>query len=240
MANSMRDLLLEEALAHDIALSQNQVKQFLSYLALIQRWQKTAVRLVGSDEPAKLVGVHVADAFSIYQCINRLKGRKLVDIGSGAGFPGLCLKIVEPTWQLTLLEASAKKTAFLAKAKTALRLEGLEIVRGRAEELAHDCRMREQFDLATLRAVANLPKSIETGLPFVQVGGFLVVARGKSSRGDVETARDLGRRLGAERVIVYAGSLGDAPLRGSIMVFTKTKRAGRVSPGSAERTGEVC
>ncbi len=223
MSNIMSDLLWEEAIRHRVILSHNQVEQFLSHLNLVRRWQKSAVRLVGSDEPTKLVGEHVADAFSIYHCINRWKGKRLIDIGSGAGFPGLCLKIVEPELQLTLLEASVKKAAFLAKAKAELALEDVEIVRGRAEKLAQEAGLREQFDLATLRAVANLPKSIGTGLPFVRVGGSLIIARGRASAADVETARNLGRRMGAGRVVVHSGSVAGVPLRGSIMVFRKTE-----------------
>ena len=224
MGNSMRDLLEREATRYCVALAESQLEQFVSYLNLIQRWQKSAVRLVGSDEPEKLVGVHVADAFSIYRCVNTWKGKKLIDIGSGAGLPGICLKIVEPGLELTLLEASAKKAAFLGKVRTELGLEDVQIVRGRAEKVAHEPGMREQFDLATLRAVANLPKSIERGLPFVRVGGSLVVARGKSSSADVETARETGVCLGAGRIAVLAGSVGGAPVRGSIMVFVKTER----------------
>jgi len=224
MGDNMRDLLLREATRCCVPLSESQLEQFVSYLNLIQRWQKSAVRLVGSDEPAELVGVHVADAFSIYQCVNAWKAKKLIDIGSGAGFPGVCLKIVEPGLELSLLEASAKKAAFLAKVKAELGLDDVEIVRGRAEKLAHEPGMREQFDLATLRAVANLASSIETGLPFVGVGGSLVVARGKSSRADVETAREIGERLGAGRIAVLAGSVGGAPMRGSTMVFVKAER----------------
>jgi len=227
MPNSMSDLLWEEALRHRVTLSHNQVEQLLFHLNLVRRWQKSAVRLVGSDEPVKLVGEHVADAFSIYHCINRWKGKNLIDIGSGAGFPGLCLKIVEPELQLTLLEASAKKAAFLAKAKSELALEDVEIVRGRAEKLAHEVGLREQFDLATLRAVANLTKSIGTGLPFVRVGGSLVIARGRTSGADAETARDVGQSMGAGQVVVHSGSLAGAPLRGSIMVFRKTEPADR-------------
>lgn len=230
MADSMRDLLCEEALRRGITLSENQVEQFVRYLALIRRWQKSAVRLVGSDEPTKLVGIHVADAFSIYLCMNRWKGKRVVDIGSGAGFPGVCLKIVEAGLRLTLLEASARKAAFLAKAKAEVGLEEVEIVRGRAEKLAHQVGFREQFDVATSRALANLPRSIETGLPFVRVGGSLVVPRGKSSGADVQTARDVGQRMGAGGVVVHSGSLGGAPLRGSIVVFTKRERTENCYP----------
>jgi 16S rRNA (guanine527-N7)-methyltransferase len=230
MPNSLSVLLCEEAVRHRVTLSRNQVEQFVSHLNLVRRWQKSAVRLVGSDEPVKLVREHVADAFSIYRCVDRWKGKKLIDIGSGGGFPGLCLKIVEPELQLTLLEASAKKVAFLVKAKAELALEDVVVVRGRAEKLAHEVGFREQFDLATLRAVANLPKSIETGLPFVRVGGLVVVARGRSSGADVEAAREVGQRMGAGRVVVHSGWFAGAPVRGSNMVFRKAKPTGSCYP----------
>jgi len=223
MADNISDLLWQEARRHGISLSEIQAAQFEAYLKLVQQWQRRVVRLVGSDTAGKLVRVHVADAFSVHRCIDEWKGKKLIDIGSGAGFPGICLRIVEPDIRLTLLEASAKKTAFLSKAKAELGLGDVEIVRGRAERIAQEGRFREQFDLATLRAVAKLAKSIETGLPFVRVGGSVVVVRGRSSEDDVRTAGEVGAQMGAGQVVVHSGSVAGAPIRGSVVVLTKTE-----------------
>jgi len=93
-------------------------------------------------------------------------------------------------------------------------------------QLAHEVELQEQFDVATMRAVANLQKSIETGLPFVRAGGSLIVARGRSSRADIETAWSVGGLLGAGEVVTHSGAEGKATIRGSIIVFTKTDGAG--------------
>jgi 16S rRNA (guanine527-N7)-methyltransferase len=220
-AASIRALLREEAQGQEITLSEKQLGQFSSYLQLIQQWQRSVVRLVGSDEPRTLVETHIADAFCIYRCMNRWKGSKLIDIGSGAGFPGVCLKIIEPGLHLTLVDASAKKTSFLAKVASDLALERVKVIRGRAEQLGHEAALREQFDLATMRAVADLPRAIELGLPFVSVGGHLIVATGTPSREDLEVARRIGRSLGAGEMTVHGGLLGEVPVRGSIVVLAK-------------------
>ena len=239
MAESMRQLLEGQARRHGVALSEKQTEQFLSYLQLIQKWQENAVRLVGSAEPAELVGKHVSDAFSVYNCLGRCQGGKLIDIGSGSGFPGLCLKLVEPRLDVTLLEASSRKASFLAKARAELGLRGVRVVRARAEEIAEDDGFREEFDLATVQGVASLPRVIQLGLPFVRIGGSLVVARGRSSRADIETAESIGRSLGAREVIVHSGSVGNAPIRGSIMILVKVTGAGkgfRIGGSRAEGT----
>ena len=234
-AESRRRLLQEVALRHHIVLSEKQLEQFSSYLTLIQRWQRTVVRLVGKDDSPTLIEAHVADAFCIYRSMNRWNGMKLIDIGSGAGFPGVCLKIIEPGLHVTLLDASAKKTSFLAKATTDLGLEGVEVVRGRAEQLAHEAGFREQFGLATMRAVVNLARGIEIGLPFVRVWGHLIVARGTVSRRDAETVARVGPVMGGGEFVVRAGLLGDFPVRGSIIVLGKVNRTERCYPRARGR-----
>jgi 16S rRNA (guanine527-N7)-methyltransferase len=215
----MRGLLEEQARRHRVALSENQVDQFLHYLTMIQKWQKTAVRLVGSAEPDELVGKHVSDALALYMCIGDCAGKKLIDIGSGAGFPGLCLKVIEPGLDVTLVEASARKSSFLAKVKVELGLRGLSVVRGRGEDIACERRFCEQFDFATLRAVASLPLAIELGLPFVKVGGRLFLVRGASSDEEIETASLSAAPLGGGQVTVRPLSVeGGDEVRGSIMI----------------------
>jgi len=222
----MRGLLEEQARRNRVALSENQIDQFLHYLTMIRKWQKTAVRLVGSAEPDELVGKHVSDALALYMCIGGCAGRKLVDIGAGAGFPGLCLKLIEPGLDVTLVEASARKAAFLAKVKVELGLSGLSVVRARGEGIASEARFREQFDLATLRAVASLPRAIELGLPFVRVGGRLFLVRGASSEEEIETASSSAAPLGGGQVTVQPLSVEGGGVRGSIMIVRKESGGG--------------
>lgn len=239
MAEKIRGLLEEQARRHRVALSEDQIEQFVTYLKLIQEWQKRAVRLVGSAEPAELVGKHVSDSFAMYNCIGRCGNKRLIDIGSGAGFPGLCLKLIEPSLTVMLLEASARKASFLAKIRADLGLVGLEVFRGRAEDIAQDERFREQFDVATIRAVTRLPRAIELGLPLLRPGGSLVLARGVTSRCDVEMVERIGGRLGAGEATVYSGELKGVLLRGSVLVVGKAVEGGKARPrvgsGAEER-----
>lgn len=113
---------------------------------------------------------------------------RCIDVGSGAGFPGLPLKIIRPELQLTLLEAAEKKTAFLRHIVERLGLEGVEVVTARAEEAGHDPRYREQYDVALARAVARMPTLAEYCLPFCKVGGRFVAQKGAAIQAELESA----------------------------------------------------
>ena len=121
-----------------------------------------------------------------------------IDIGSGAGTPGLPIKIVRPALRITLLEATAKKAVFLEKAVSALGVEDVEVVAARAEELAHDPGHRESYQLALARAVAPLPALIEIALPFLAVGGRLATPKGSSARDEVAASANALAMCGGE------------------------------------------
>ena len=106
----------------------------------------------------------------------------LLDIGSGAGFPGLALKIVRPEWNVTLLEATGKKVTFLRHIIETLQLEGIVAMQGRAEELAHQETYRAKFDLVTARAVASLSALLEYSAPYCRVGGSIILPK----KGDLD------------------------------------------------------
>jgi len=232
-------LVRDAASRHGIELSEKQVGRFSSYVKLIQQWQRTVVRLVGNDDATVLVTDHVADAFRTYRCVDAWKGKRAVDIGSGAGFPGVCLKIVEPELHLTLLDARTKKVAFLTRVAADLGLDGVEVVRGRAEELAHEGEFREEFDIATMRAVARLARAMEIGLAFVGVGGVLVVRRGGTSGEDIGVAERCARRYGGGQVVVHRDAILDRRSRGSCIVVAKTESMDRRYPrGPAGDDGE--
>jgi len=129
-------------------------------------------------------------------------GIRAIDVGAGAGFPGLPLKIVCPGLQLTLLEATGKKVGFLEHSVSRLGLEGVEVIKGRAEELGRDAAHRERYDLALARAVAELPVLVEYALPFCRLGGFFVAqkaadgdAEAKAAEGAIATLGGILRRI---------------------------------------------
>ncbi len=146
--------------------------------------------------------------------VDQLGGaRRLVDVGSGGGLPGLPLKIARPDLEVTLIEADGKKSAFLVHACARLGLQGVEVVNRRAEEAAHDPRLRETFDLAVARALASMPTLAELCLPFVRVGGRLLAQKTE--------AEDL---AGAERAIE---AMGGGPAR-VVPAPSAARRAGTI------------
>lgn len=151
---------------------------------------------------------HVLDSLAALPAIERRvpDATRVVDVGSGAGLPGLALKIACPAWTITFVEATSKKAAFLVEALGTLALAGADVLAERAEAVAHRDGYRERFDVATARALGPLPTVLELTLPFVRVGGLAIAYRGA----DAQAAEDAGvalerlggRLLGVERALV--------------------------------------
>jgi 16S rRNA (guanine527-N7)-methyltransferase len=125
---------------------------------------------------------------------------QLIDIGTGAGFPGMVLKIARPELDVTLVDATGKKVGFLQHIIQDLNLSGVQAVHGRAEELAHSEDFREQFDIVTARAVAALPTLLEFCIPFINVGGHAIFPKGANIESELEEGDHAARTLGARIV----------------------------------------
>src|SRR3990172_2559568 len=150
---------------------------------------------------------HFLEPLALLAALERLGplGADAIDIGSGAGFPGVPIKIVRPELRLTLLEANGKRAAFLERLVQRLGLANVTVVNQRAEEAAHDGAHREAYDLALARAVAPLPVLVELALPFLRIGGALAAPKGSGARREIaEAASALAACGGA---VEYAGAL---------------------------------
>lgn len=131
---------------------------------------------------------------------NGVSEPRLVDVGSGAGFPGLVLKIVRPALQVTLIDATGKKVRFLDEVIAAAGLKGIQTNHGRAEELARDANFRERFDFATARAVASLPVLLELTTPFLDIGGLALLPKGLDLTSELKQGARAARMLGCRIV----------------------------------------
>ena len=165
-----------EGLQHlHLHLSEHQVEQLLRYCQELLDWN-TRMNLTAITDPEEVWLKHFLDSLSLLSVYDKPQAR-LLDIGSGAGFPGLPLKIVRPQWQVTLLEATGKKVTFLQHIIDVLQLTNVIAIHGRAEELAHKREYRATFDLVTARAVASLPTLLEYTAPFCRVGGLIILPK---------------------------------------------------------------
>ena len=150
--------------------------------------QNQVMNLTAITEPDQVADLHFLDCAALLTLGYDFKGKSLIDVGTGAGFPGLPLKILEPTLRLTLLDSLGKRVAWLETVGAALGLEGVTFLHARAEEGSHDPALRESFDFAVSRAVAALPLLCELCLPYVKVGGFFLAMKSVDSAAEVEGA----------------------------------------------------
>jgi 16S rRNA (guanine527-N7)-methyltransferase len=161
-------------------------------------------------------------------------GSPVIDIGSGAGFPGVPIKIARPDLEMTLLEATEKKAVFLGGLIVRLGLSGVRVVHGRAEDVAHDREQREVYTLALARAVAPLPTLVELALPFVRVGGYLATPKGSAAAREMREAANALRVCGG--AIVQMSKLdvpppGPAPTLVLVRKFAETPERYPRRPG---------
>ena len=195
----MKESLRAEAARLGIALTEAQLEQFCTFgEALIEK--NKVMNLTAITEPEAVAKLHFADCLALLNCTD-FQGKRLIDVGCGAGFPGVPLKLGEGSIRLTLLDSLQKRVNWLKEILGDMGVEA-ECVAARAEEYGH----REEFDIATSRAVARLNILAELCLPFVKVGGLFLAMKGAAAPEELEEAKSaislLGGRL--ERVYTYS------------------------------------
>ena len=158
-----------------LALDTQQQEQLLRYRQELLDWN-SRVNLTAIKDPEEVLIKHFLDSLSLLSVYDQSEA-KLLDIGSGAGFPGLVLKIARPQWHVTSLEATGKKVTFQKHIIDLLHLDGIVTIHARAEELAQNQIYRASFDAVTARAVASLPALLEYSAPYCRVGGEIILPK---------------------------------------------------------------
>jgi 16S rRNA (guanine527-N7)-methyltransferase len=217
----------------DPLVSEQQLQLFLRYRQELIEWN-SRFNLTAITDPDEILRKHFLDSASMLAVYDKHQVRAL-DIGAGAGFPGLPLKILRPQWRVVLLEATGKKVTFLRHMIETLELREIEAVQGRAEELARQQAYRASFGLVTARAVASLPILLEYAAPFCRVGGQIILPK----KGDVTeelahgklAARRLGAVLRADKAVTLPG-LEDGR---RLLVWEQVKKC----PESFPRSGSL-
>lgn len=176
-------------------LTPAQVAAFETYAAELRAWNER-FNLTAITDPEGIQVKHFLDSLSLLTVLPANAAGRLIDVGTGAGFPGLPLKIMLPDLRLTLVEATGKKVTFCEAVAATLGLREVTVVKARAEEIGQDPAHRAQYDWAVARAVAPLPVLAEYLLPLVRVGGQAIAQKGQSAPAEVETAAAAVQRLG--------------------------------------------
>lgn len=201
----MRQTLLAGLPAYSVTLSDGQIDTLCRFgEALIEK--NAVMNLTAIIEPSAVAQLHFLDCIALLNAAD-FHGKRVIDVGCGAGFPGVPLKIAEPSIRLTLLDSLAKRMNWLSETLPALGVDA-EIITARAEEFA--AQRREQYDLATSRAVARLNVLAELCLPYVRVGGKFLAMKGALAQEEVEEARRGIEKLGGRVSRIFEYPVADA------------------------------
>lgn len=208
----------QEAMISEYSLNESQVSGFERLMKLLMGRENSVLTSV--KDPDEIVRVHFFDSLSLLQLPEVSRVVSAVDIGSGAGFPGLPLAIAMPRLQISMVEANKKKSAFIANAVQELGLRNAHVLPVRAEEAGRSG-LRESFEAAFARAVGTLPEVLEYSLPLLKPGGYAVLQRGGREEGDEQTAGAVARELGARLIRIQKAEPYPSAVNLHIWVFEK-------------------
>ena len=179
----------------NIEISDKQIEKFFDYMNLLLEWNEK-INLTAITEPEDIILKHFVDCATILKYIK--DEDKIIDIGTGAGFPGIPLKILNEKLDITLMDSLNKRINFLNEIINKLDLKNIVAIHARAEELARNKEYREKFDIAISRAVANLSTLSEYMLPFVKKDGMVISMKGSNIEEEVKNAKKAIKILGGE------------------------------------------
>ena len=214
--------LAERAKEFGLTLNEEQLAHFATYRSLLQEWNQR-FNLTAIDDTAGIQVRHFLDALTCATVTGDLSGRRLVDVGTGAGFPGLPLKILYPRMQLTLVESVSKKTRFLEAVVAELGLENVTILDERAERVAQQEAHRARYDWAVARAVAELRVLLEYLLPLCRPGGRALAQKGENAPVEVEEAAGAIQRLGGGSPTLHTVRLPGRDILHYLVVVEKVR-----------------
>ncbi len=214
------------AAALGVKLNPAQVEQFRLYCDELLAWNERTNLTAITDTEAIFVR-HFLDSLSVLPIMTKLLARdgasatRLIDVGTGAGFPGLPLRIARPDFEVTLVDSVGKKSAFCSHMRDLLGLDGVTVVTGRAEDVGQQPAHREQYDVAISRAVAALPVLAEYLLPLCRLGGIAVAMKGRDVAGEVAQSQQALRLLGGAVHDVAPVTVPGLDARRTVIVMEK-------------------
>ena len=217
----MRDILIKGTNELSLTIDEVQLDKLEKYAQLLKEWNEK-INLTAITDDEGITTKHFLDSMTAL-CTGKVAG-KVIDVGTGAGFPGLVLKIAKPEIGLTLLDSLNKRISFLQEVSSQLELEGIEFVHSRAEDGGQNAALRGSFDTVVSRAVANLRVLCEWCLPFLKVGGYFLALKGPLAEQELSDAKKAIKILGGEVEEVFEAKIPMTDLSHKIIVIKKVRQ----------------
>lgn len=231
----MNEKILKDGMAVlGAEVSEEQIKQFSKYSALLTSWNEK-MNLTAVTDPDGIAIKHFLDCILPLYHIDFSNCKKIADIGTGAGFPGIPLKIMSPQTELCLIDSLNKRIGFLNTVAEELGLDDVTCIHGRAEELGHKTELRESFDAVVSRAVANMTVLCEYCLPFVKVGGMFVALKAEGAEDEINDAKAMIGNLGGEVERVIDALLPMSDIIRKLVVIRKIRPTDKKFPRRADK-----
>ena len=224
------EIMQEKLKKLEIHFSMEQTEQFFEYMKLLIDWNEK-INLTAITEPEEIITKHFIDSLTILKYIKN--DYKVVDVGTGAGFPGIPLCIMNPTIKMTLVDSLNKRLIFLQEVVNKLKLKNIEIVHGRAEELGQNIKYRETFDIATSRAVANLSTLSEYLIPLVKINGKIISMKASNAKQEIDEAQNAIQILGGQIESIEEFNLPESDIGRTVIIINKNKPTSKKYPRKA-------
>ena len=220
----------EQAEILSISLNKKQKEQFYRYMILLKQWNEK-INLTAIIDEEGIITKHFIDSLTI---LNKIPNNaKVIDVGTGAGFPGIPLAIANKNLKITLIDSLQKRVTFLQEIIKELELDNVEAIHGRAEELAKQKEKREKYDIATSRAVAKLNSLVEYLLPFVRINGKVLAMKGSNIEEEYNESKKAIEILGGKVEKICKFSLPKTDIIRNIVIIKKEKETPKKFPRKA-------
>ncbi|WP_196001790.1 16S rRNA (guanine(527)-N(7))-methyltransferase RsmG [Clostridium sp. 1001271B_151109_B4] len=226
------DLMKEAANEAGLELTEVQYEQFIKYMRLLQEWNEK-INLTAITEDEEVIKKHFIDCIKAFKSDAIKNAKNIIDVGTGAGFPGLPIAIMNPNVEVTLLDSLNKRINYLNIVVRELGLKNVTTIHSRAEDGARKPELREKFDVATSRAVANMAVLSEFCMPYVKKGGYFVALKGPSIDEELKNGGNAIKTLGGELKGIIEISIEETDLKHNIVEVVKIKSCPKTYPRKA-------